>query len=103
VKEALERFKVASTGRWAVSIRIYMLTVPFAVLINMERENILNPGNATRSFAICMAGEFASYLYIFIAQATLRHANSTRMQLQRMPGNESSTHFPLAMRVACFL
>lgn len=80
MKEALERFKVASTGRWAVSVRVYMLTVPFAVLINMERENILNPGNATRSFAICMAGEFASYLYIFIAQATLLKHRRVRQQ-----------------------
>jgi hypothetical protein len=80
VKEALERFKVASTGRWAVSIRIYMLTVPFAVLINMERENILNPGNSTRSFAICMFGEFASYLYIFVAQATLLKHRRIRQQ-----------------------
>ena len=82
MREAIERFRVAATGRWAVSIRIYMLTVPFAVLINMERENILNPGNATRSFAICVAGEFASYLYIFIAQATL--LKHRRVRLQRL-------------------
>jgi len=80
VKDALERFRVTVTGRWAVSIRIYVLTVPFAFAINLERENILNPGNFTRSIAICLAGEFASYLYLFIAQATLLRHRRERLQ-----------------------
>lgn len=71
MKYALERFRVAATGRWAVSIRSFILTIPFVFAINLERENLLNPGNLTRSLAICIAGEFASYLYIFFAQATL--------------------------------
>jgi hypothetical protein len=80
VKEALESFKVASTGRWAVSIRTYVLTVPFAILMNVERENILNPGNVSRSIAICMAGELVSWLYLFIAQATLLKHRRVRQQ-----------------------
>ena len=80
MKEALERFKVASTGRWAVSIRTYVLAVPFAALIGLERENVLNPGNLTRSFAIVICGEFASYLYIFIAQTTLLRHRRKRLQ-----------------------
>ncbi len=80
MRESLEKFKVAATGRWAISIRTYMLAVPFAVLIGLERENILNPGNSTRSFAIVMCGELASYLYIFIAQATLLRHRRVRLQ-----------------------
>jgi hypothetical protein len=80
VKEALERFKVASTGRWAISVRTYVLTVPFAVMMNMERENLLNPGNTSRSFAICMAGELASWLFLFMAHATLLKHRRERQQ-----------------------
>ena len=80
MKYALERFRVAATGSWAVSIRSFILTIPFAFAINLERENLLNPGNFTRSLAICIAGEFASYLYIFIAQATLLKHRRERLQ-----------------------
>jgi len=80
VKEALERFKVASTGRWAISARTYVLTVPFAILMNMERENQLNPGNASRSIAICMAGELASWLFLFISHTTLLKHRRERQQ-----------------------
>ena len=80
MKEALNRFKVASTGRWAISVRTYVLTVPFAILMNVERENLLNPGNNSRSLAICMAGELASWLFLFIAQATLLKHRRERQQ-----------------------
>lgn len=82
MKQALESFRVAATGRWAVSIRSFILTIPYALAINLERENLLNPGNFTHSITICIAGEFASYLYIFIAQATLlrnRRENAQRL------------------------
>ncbi len=80
MKYTLDRFRVAATGRWAVSIRSFILAIPFAFAINIERENLLNPGNLTRSLAICIAGEFASYLYIFIAQATLLKHRRERLQ-----------------------
>ncbi len=80
MRESLERFRVAATGRWAISIRTYMLAVPFAVLIGLERENVLNPGNMTHSYAIVICGELASYLYIFIAQATLLRHRRERPQ-----------------------
>ena len=80
MKEALERFKVASTGRWAISVRTYILVVPFAIAINMERENLLNPGNASRSFIICMAGELASWLFLFVSHATLLKHRRERQQ-----------------------
>ena len=80
MKNALERFKVAATGRWAVSIRIYVLTVPFALMINVERENILNPGYLSHAIAICITGELASYLYLFIAQATLLKHRRIKLQ-----------------------
>ena len=80
MREALERFRVAATGRWAVSIRSYILAVPFAMAINVERENVLNPGNFATSLAICLAGEFASYLYLYLAQATLLKHRRERLQ-----------------------
>jgi hypothetical protein len=80
VRNALERFRVVATGRWAVSIRSFILTIPFAFAINLERENLFNPGDFTRSLAICVAGELASYLYIFIAQATLLKHRKERLQ-----------------------
>ena len=80
MRNALERFRVAATGRWSVSIRSYILTIPFAFAIEIERENLLNPGDFTRSLAICVAGELASYLYIFIAQATLLKHRKERLQ-----------------------
>ena len=80
MREALERFRVAATGRWAVSIRSYILIVPFAMAINVERENVLNPGNFATSLAICLAGEFASYLYLYLAQATLLKHRRERLQ-----------------------
>ncbi len=80
MRNALERFRVAATGSWAVSIRSFILTIPFAFAINLERENLLNPGNFTRSLTICIAGELASYLYIFIAQATLLKDRRERLQ-----------------------
>ena len=80
MREALERFRVSATGRWAVSIRSYVLTVPFAIAINVERENILNPNALSTSLAICLTGEFASYLYLFVAQATLLKHRRERLQ-----------------------
>jgi hypothetical protein len=80
VKEALERFKVASTGRWAISVRTYVLTVPIAIAMNLESENLLNPGNASRSIAICMAGELASWLFLFISHTTLLKHRRERQQ-----------------------
>ena len=80
MKEALERFKVASTGRWAISVRTYILTVPIAIAMNLERENLLNPGNASRSIAICMAGELASWLFLFISHTTLLKHRRERQQ-----------------------
>ena len=82
MRQALESFRVAATGSWAVSILSFILTIPFAFAINLERENLLNPGNSTRSIAICITGELASYLYIFIAQATL--LRNRREQAQRL-------------------
>jgi hypothetical protein len=80
VRDALESFRVSATGRWAVSIRSYILTVPFAIAINLERENILNPNDVASSLAICLTGEFASYLYLFLAQATLLKHRRERLQ-----------------------
>ena len=80
MREAYKRFKVASTGGWAVSVRTYILTVPFALVMNVERENLLNPGDVSRSIAICMVGELVSWLYLFIAQATLLKHRRVRQQ-----------------------
>lgn len=48
--------------------------------INVERENVLNPNNFSASLTICITGEFASYLYLFLAQATLLKHRRERLQ-----------------------
>ncbi len=67
----LQRFKYAATGRWAVSIRTYLLIFPFGCLVSVERELILNDVSLSRAAGIALAGELASFLYLFLAQEIL--------------------------------
>ena len=64
----LQRFKYAATGRWAVSIRTYLLIFPFGYLVSVERELLLNQVSLSKAAGIALAGELASFLYLFLAQ-----------------------------------
>ena len=69
VNSALQRFRFAATGRWAVSIRTYVAIVfPFGFLTSIEREQILNPGPLSESALIALGGELACALFIFVTQ-----------------------------------
>jgi hypothetical protein len=80
LKQGANKFKVAATGRWAISARTYVLAVPILILINMERENLLNPGGVSRSLAICITGELVSWLFLYIAHITLLKDRRKRQQ-----------------------
>jgi hypothetical protein len=81
MKHAFHSFKVAATGRWAVALPVFLLTIPFGVLVSVERENSFNPGSPlSRSILITSAGYFASFLYIFTIQATLLRNRKRELQ-----------------------
>ena len=72
VKNAFHNFKVSVTGRYAVSLPVFLLIVPFGFLVALEREEQLNPTSPTSHSVLSVTfGFFACFLYIFIAQATL--------------------------------
>jgi hypothetical protein len=78
VNSALQRFRFAATGRWAVSIRTYVAIVfPFGFLTSIEREQLLNPGPLSQSALIALGGELACALFVFVTQALLL-GNRTR-------------------------
>ena len=81
VRFAIQRFRYAATGRWAVSIRTYLLIVfPFGYLTAIERELALNDVSISKASSIAISGELACALYIFILQAVL--LKNRRIELQ---------------------
>jgi len=81
VKSALQRFRYAATGRWAVSIRTYLVLVfPFGFLTSIEREQLLNGVGISRAATIALAGELATSLYLFTAQLFLLRDRKTKLQ-----------------------
>ena len=69
------------SGRWAVSLPVFLLIVPFGLLVAVERESQLNPSSTTtNSVMIAASGFFISFLYIFVAQATLLKDRKVRHQ-----------------------
>lgn len=72
MKRAFERFKDAATGRWAVALPIYLITVPFGAMVAIERESAFNKGfPLSHHVLITTAGYLASFLYLFTMQATV--------------------------------
>jgi len=69
VISAARRFKYAVTGRWAVSIRTYLVLIfPFGFLTSIEREQLLNGVGISQAATIAFAGELVASLYLFLAQ-----------------------------------
>jgi len=82
VKKAFARFKYATTGRWAVSFRTYLLIVfPFGFLSTIEREQLFHSIGLSQAATIAMAGEITASLYIHILQATLLRTRYEQLQL----------------------
>ena len=81
MKEAFTRFRYATTGRWAVSIRTYSAIIfPFGFLTSIEREQLFHSLGITQAATIALAGEIAACLYIYILQATLLRARYEQLQ-----------------------
>ena len=81
MKSALQKFRYAATGRWAVSIRTYVVLVfPFGFLTSIEREQLLNDVGLTRAVTIALAGEVVVSLYLFIIQSVLLGSRKTELQ-----------------------
>ena len=81
MKSALQKLRFAATGRWAVSIRTYVVLVfPFGFLTSIEREQLLNGVGLTRAVTIALAGEVVVSLYLFIIQSVLLGSRKTELQ-----------------------
>ena len=81
MKEAFTRFRYATTGRWAVSIRTYSAIIfPYGFLTSIEREQLFHSLGITQAATIAFAGEIAACLYIYILQATLLRARYEQLQ-----------------------
>ena len=67
-----ENFKLVATGRWSISFIGFLITVPFGVIVSIERELTFDPdGDLYRAFLITCAGYFVTFLYVFTVQATI--------------------------------
>jgi hypothetical protein len=81
VKFALQRFRYAATGRWAVSIRTYTpIVMPFGFLTSVEREQSFNGTSITQAVVISVGGELVCALYLFIMQTALLGNRYQRLQ-----------------------
>jgi hypothetical protein len=81
VTSPAQRFSYAVTGRWAVSIRTYLVLIfPFGFLTSMEREQLLNGVGITQAATIAFAGELAASLYLFLAQLFILGDRKTKRQ-----------------------
>ena len=76
----IQRFRFAATGRWAVSLRTYLLIFPFGYLVTTERELIFNSVSLSRAALIALAGELSSFLYLFITQALILGNRKNELQ-----------------------
>lgn len=81
VTSPAQRFRYAVTGRWAVSIRTYLVLVfPFGFLTSIEREQLLNGVGISQAATIAFAGELAASLYLFLAQLFILGDRKTKLQ-----------------------
>jgi len=71
MRHGWDNFKLVATGRWSVSFIGFLITVPFGLLVSVERELTFNPdGDLYQAFLIACAGYFVTFLYVFTVQAT---------------------------------
>jgi hypothetical protein len=76
-----QRFRYAATGRWAVSIRTYLVLIfPFGFLTCIEREQLLNGVGISQAATIAFAGELAASLYLFLAELFILGDRKTKLQ-----------------------
>lgn len=71
MRETFANFKRVATGRWAISISTFSLTIPFGVATAFEREINLHAQLVMADHVnIVFAGIFASFLYAYVMQVT---------------------------------
>jgi hypothetical protein len=81
VTSPVQRFRYAATGRWAVSIRTYLVLIfPFGFLTSIEREQLLNGVGVSQAATTAFAGELAASLYLFLMQLFVLGERKTKMQ-----------------------
>lgn len=104
MRAAFHNFKIAVTGRNAVSLPTFLLLVPFGLMVALEREKQFNPEiPLSKSLLITVAGFFASFLYLFIVQATLlKNRKKAPQQLWKCLFAWYSTGIMQGLASACY-
>jgi hypothetical protein len=80
VKELLNKFRIAVTGRWAVSFPTSVLTIAVGVVFAIERESLLVPDQLNSRLLIIACGELIAALYLFTVQSLLLGSRKTKPQ-----------------------
>jgi hypothetical protein len=80
VKELLNKFRIAVTGRWAVSFPTSVLTIAVGVVFAIERESLLVPDQLNSRLLIIACGELIAALYLFTVQSLLLGSRKTKQQ-----------------------
>ena len=81
MNDGWNNFKLVATGRWAVSFIGFLITVPFGLIVSVEREINFNPaGGLYQAFLIACSGYFATFIYVFTLQATILKKRSLKAE-----------------------
>ena len=80
MKEILNKFRNAVTGRWAVSFPTSLLTIAIGVVFAIERESLLVPDQLNSRLLIIACGELIAALYLFTGQSLLLGSRKTKPQ-----------------------
>ena len=80
MKELLNKFRIAVTGRWAVSFPTSVLTIAVGVVFAIERESLLVPDQLNSRLLIIACGELIAALYLFTVQSLLLGSRKTKPQ-----------------------
>jgi len=80
VKELLNKFRIAVTGRWAVSFPTSVFTIAVGVVFAIERESLLVPNQLNSRLLIIACGELIAALYLFTVQSLLLGSRKTKPQ-----------------------
>ena len=80
MKELLNKFRVAVTGRWAVSFPTSVFTIAVGVVFAIERESLLVPNQLNSRLLIIACGELTAALYLFVMQSIFLGSRKTKPQ-----------------------
>lgn len=71
MRKKFAKFRIAVTGRWAISFPTSALTIAIGAAFAIERELLLVPDNLNSRLLIVACGELIAVLYLFTIQAIL--------------------------------